>query len=231
MKGHGGVRRQRPRALSSFRCQPLEQAHGTRERQPDDRVKGAVIGVASHAADRWYSWMRPPGRSRRRISPSGDLSGRSSGSGGPSSSARWQPLAVVVIDIEPEDTFGVTAVEDQQPVETLRADGLTKRSGDRVRLRRPHRRLLNPDGFAAEHLVEADAVLAVAVTNRNCKPWSEKSRPRLRASWVTQAPGGCGAAVEGVEQDSECEREDALGDAEREARWCFGEVARVASVA
>jgi hypothetical protein len=60
-----------------------------------------------------------------------------------------RPLAVVVIDIDPEHAFEVTAVEDQQPVETLRADGPDEALGDGVRLRRPHRRLHNPDGFAA----------------------------------------------------------------------------------
>jgi hypothetical protein len=34
-------------------------------------------------------------------------------------------------------------------------------------------------------------VLAVAVADQKRMPWSAKSRPRLRACWVTQAPLGC----------------------------------------
>jgi len=53
-----------------------------------DAVKGAIIRVTAQAAARWYSWMRPPRRSRRRISPVGDPSRRSSGSGARCSRAR-----------------------------------------------------------------------------------------------------------------------------------------------
>ena len=42
-----------------------------------------------------------------------------------------------------------------------------------------------------------------------------------RRSWR----GACGPSGEGVEQDSEREREDALGDAEGESGWGAGEVA------
>ena len=100
------------------------------------------------------------------------------------------PLAVVVVDVDAEDAFEVTAVEDQQPVETLGAHSADEALGDRVRLRRPHRRLHDPDAFAAEHLVEGAAVLAVAVTDQEPNALVEKSRPRLRACWVTQAPVG-----------------------------------------
>jgi putative transposase len=53
------------------------------------RVKGAITRVASHAAARWYSWRRPPSRSRRWISPWVDGADGWSGWGGRSSSARW----------------------------------------------------------------------------------------------------------------------------------------------
>ena len=52
------------------------------------RVKGAITRVTSHAAARWYSWRRPPSRSRRWISPWVDGADGWSGSGGRSSSAR-----------------------------------------------------------------------------------------------------------------------------------------------
>ena len=76
------------------------------------------------------------------------------------------PLAVVVVDEHAEDVLEVAAVEDQQPVQTVGADGTDEAFGDRVRFRRPNRRLDDPDPFAAEDLVEAPAVLAVAVADQ-----------------------------------------------------------------
>jgi hypothetical protein len=60
----------------------------------------------------------------------------------------------------------VTAVEDQQPVETLATDGANEALRDRVRSRRPHRSFDDPDAFAAEDFVEGAAVLAVAVADQ-----------------------------------------------------------------
>jgi hypothetical protein len=51
-------------------------------------VKGANSRVMPHAAARWYSWMRPPSRSRRRISLTVDLAAGVSGSGVPRPSPR-----------------------------------------------------------------------------------------------------------------------------------------------
>src|SRR5204863_9112033 len=79
--------------------------------------------------------------------------------------AMWS-LSVVMVDIDPEHTFEVAAVEDQQPVETLGTDRADRSLRNRVRLRRPHGRLHDPDAFAAEYLVEAAAVFAVAVTKQ-----------------------------------------------------------------
>jgi hypothetical protein len=41
---------------------------------------------------------------------------------------------------------------------------------------------------------------------------------------VVGGEGACGSSVEGVEEHSECEREDALGDADGEAGGSSGEV-------
>src|SRR5438876_1738652 len=99
-------------------------------------------------------------------------------------------LAVVVVGVDAEHPFEVTAVEDQQPVETLGTHSADEALRDRVRLRRPHRRLHDPDAFAAEHLVERPLYLLSRSRIRNRTPRSEKSRPRLRACWLTQAPVG-----------------------------------------
>jgi hypothetical protein len=92
-----------------------------------------------------------------------------------------RPLGVVVLDVDTQDTFEVAAVEDQQPVEALDADGFDEPLGDGVCLRRPDRRLDDPDASSAERLVEEAAVLAVASRIRNRMPSSANSRPRLRA--------------------------------------------------
>ena len=75
-------------------------------------------------------------------------------------------LAVVMLDIDAEYRFEVTAVEDQQPVQALDARGPHKALRDRVGLRCSHGRLQDSDALAAEHLVEGAAVLAVAVADQ-----------------------------------------------------------------
>ena len=59
----------------------------------------------------------------------------------------------------------VSAVEDQEPVETLSANGADEALGDRVRLRRPKRCADDFDALASEHLVEGAAELAVAIVD------------------------------------------------------------------
>jgi hypothetical protein len=52
------------------------------------------------------------------------------------------------------------------PSDAVGAYGADEPLGDRVRLRRPHRRLNDPDTPAAKHLIEGAAVLAVAVADQ-----------------------------------------------------------------
>src|SRR5439155_25249367 len=75
------------------------------------------------------------------------------------------PLRVVVIDVDAQHALEVAAIEDQQPVETFRANGSDEALRDGVRLRRPHGRFHDPDPLTAEDLVEGAAVLAVAVAD------------------------------------------------------------------
>ena len=70
------------------------------------------------------------------------------------------------IDWSRADVLEVAAVENQQPVQALRADSADEPFGDRVCLWRAHRCLDGPDAFAAEDLVEGAAVLAVAVADQ-----------------------------------------------------------------
>jgi hypothetical protein len=71
-----------------------------------------------------------------------------------------------VVDEDAHDTFEVTVVQDQQPVEAFGADGSDEPLGDGVCLRRPHRGPDDPDAAAARHLIEGGAVLAVAVADQ-----------------------------------------------------------------
>ena len=69
-----------------------------------------------------------------------------------------RPLAVVVVGVDAKDVLEVASAEDQQPVQTLGTDGANEPFRDRVRLRRSHRCLDDPDAFAAEDLVEGCGV-------------------------------------------------------------------------
>ena len=77
-----------------------------------------------------------------------------------------RPVDVVVVDVDAQDALEVAAVDDQQPIQALGADGSDEALGDGVCLRRPHRRLDDPDAAATEHVVERAAVLAVAVADQ-----------------------------------------------------------------
>ena len=75
-------------------------------------------------------------------------------------------FAVVVLDVDGQDVFEVAAPDDQQPVETLVADGTDEALGVGVQLRGADRRVDHLDPFAAEDLVEGAAELAVAVVEQ-----------------------------------------------------------------
>jgi hypothetical protein len=82
---HRARHRRRPRGR---RRHLRDRSPRTKAPRPDARLWGAINRVACQAASRWYSWMRPPRRSWRRISPMVAVGGGCAGSGGCSSSAR-----------------------------------------------------------------------------------------------------------------------------------------------
>ena len=101
-----------------------------------------------------------------------------------------RPLGVVVVDVDAEHPFEVAAAEDQEPVQTLRADGPDEALSDRV-------------AFGARTGVFTVRIFWLRKTSskeplyllsrsriRKRTSWSAKSRPWLRACWVTQAPVG-----------------------------------------
>ena len=103
------------------------------------------------------------------------------------------PLAVVVVDVDAKDMLEVAAVENQQPVEALRADGADEAFGDRIRLRRSHRRLRNPDTFVRKTSSKGPLYLLSRSRIKKRTPLSLKSKPRFRACWVTtpQSDSSC----------------------------------------
>ena len=74
-------------------------------------------------------------------------------------------LAVVALDVDPQNVFEVAPAEDQQPVETLVADGADETLRVGVRLWCLHGRVDHFDSFAAEQLVEGGGELAVAIVD------------------------------------------------------------------
>src|SRR5271167_4624330 len=81
-------------------------------------------------------------------------------------------MAVVVIDVLGEDSFELTAVDYQYPVETLAADGADKALGEGVGPWGSDRCADDPDPLRAKDLVEVDGELGVSI------PHQEPDGPR-----------------------------------------------------
>src|SRR5207253_3132145 len=99
------------------------------------RPEGCQNPVRAHAAAVWYSWIRPPSRSRRESVNARGGGGGCSGSGGWSASARCEGLAVVVHLVGVQDVLEVAAadleapaakLEKEEHVEAAQADGLNR---------------------------------------------------------------------------------------------------------
>jgi hypothetical protein len=112
----------------------------------------------------------------------------------------WRPLvegavgavSVEVVDVAREDSFEVAAVEDQEPIEALTADGADPPLRVRVRLGCAHRCSDDPDRFGAEDLVEGGSELAVAVMDQEPDRSDRlvNVSMMLRACWVAPSPDG-----------------------------------------
>jgi hypothetical protein len=79
--------------------------------------------------------------------------------------AMWA-VAVVVLDEDAEHAVELAPVEDEEPVETLGADGANEALGDRIRLGRPDRCPDDLDAFTAEDGVEVTRELTVAIADQ-----------------------------------------------------------------
>ena len=89
----------------------------------------------------------------------------------------------------------MAAVEDQQPLETLSADGADEALGERVRVRRAHRCLDHPDAFAGEDGVEATSELGVAVADQEAELCLLLLERPGDLPGLLGDPGPCGVAV------------------------------------
>src|SRR5205814_35592 len=93
-----------------------------------------------------------------------------------------RPVAIVVGDEASQDVLEMLFVQDQQPVETLRANGAHEALRHAVRLRRPERRTNNLVPNAAKYFVETGRELLVPVANQIPEPlWAVAQAPRQLA--------------------------------------------------
>ena len=101
-----------------------------------------------------------------------------------------RPLAVVMGHVGAQHVFEVAAAEDQQPVETLAADGADEALGEGVRLRRTNRCPDHPDAFALEDLIEGEAELAVTVVDQEPRPFEDTAEVEVACLLGAQPPLG-----------------------------------------
>jgi hypothetical protein len=99
-------------------------------------------------------------------------------------------VLVVMVDLNATHALEVPAVEDQQPVKTLGAHCPDEALRNGVRLRRPRRRLHDPDAGAANTSSKKPLYLLSRSLIRKRTDCSAKSRPRLRACWSPRRRSG-----------------------------------------
>jgi len=104
-----------------------------------------------------------------------------------------------MLDEDAKHPFEMTAVEDQEPVETLRSDGADEALGVRVCPGCADRCVDHLDPFAAEDLVEGGAELAVAVMDQEVRPLEQAGEAqvaRLLRHPRTRRIGGAAGQVD-----------------------------------
>lgn len=119
------------------------------------------------------------------------------------------PVRVVVVHEDTEDALKVAPIHDQEPVDALGPDGADEALGHRVRLRRSHRCLDDPDAFAGEDGIEIAGELAVAIPNQKPEPCGFLERPgelaRLLgdplAGWVRSTAGYADATTTELDEE------------------------------
>jgi hypothetical protein len=111
-------------------------------------------------------------------------------------------MSVVVISEDAKHPREMVAIADQEPVQTLCANGPHEPLRHPVRLRGTKRRAQDLDPLAAKHLVKIGCELLVPIANQEAN-WFRALRPcprQLPACWVTQSEVGF------EEQPAKCTR-------------------------
>jgi hypothetical protein len=76
-------------------------------------------------------------------------------------------MSVVGREVAGQDLLEMASTEDEEPVQTLPADGAHEALSEGVRPRGSNWDLDDPDTLGAEHFVEAGGELRVSVTDEN----------------------------------------------------------------
>jgi hypothetical protein len=102
------------------------------------------------------------------------------------------PMAVVMVDEDANDLLEMLTVEDQEPIQTLRANRPHEPFRDTVCLRSAKRRANNLYPLAFENSVKTLGELVIAIANQEATgSWrSANVQVSCRACGVTHAPLG-----------------------------------------
>jgi hypothetical protein len=102
---------------------------------------------------------------------------------------------VVVSRLGAKHVLEMSAADDQQPVETLGADGADEALGVGVCLWRTDRRMDHVDTFAAEDLVEGCTELAVPVMDQEARPLEDAGEAEVAGLLRNPGAGRVGRAA------------------------------------
>ena len=75
-------------------------------------------------------------------------------------------MAIVMINVDGQDTFKVPRTEHEEPIEALCTDRPNESFRDRVRLRRLNRRANDTNACAPKYVVKAARELVIAIPNQ-----------------------------------------------------------------
>ena len=105
-------------------------------------------------------------------------------------------MAVVMVNEDANDLLEMVAVEDQEPIETLRANGPHEPFRDPVGLRGPKRRANDLHPIALENPVKTLGKLLIPIANQEAERFlALRQRPRQLAGLLCHPrPAGIGRA-------------------------------------
>jgi hypothetical protein len=102
------------------------------------------------------------------------------------------PVFVVMPRIDTQYAFEMVPSEDENPIETIAADGSHPALGIGVRVRRLHWRPDHFDPLGAKNLVEDSAELPVAVVDQQLEPTLLLSQLHDEVAGLLDGPGAVG---------------------------------------